>query len=236
VPAGAAIVSKTTSVAPVSSHELGHPEEPRVKRSKLDSDNSDADTARESDDEIPFDLTEHLQQTTEAPEPQVETEAVSEVVKHRIRGKRPADGSDFPARASIQKVEHDRLKGIEAEKASKVRKLNKAALKTAEQSFAQNPEAFTIPEPPSVDVPKGWRPHITLDIRQKATHPILYCDTCGWVAWQEAHSKLREECEDIKKGSRTTLRLLQCDIVPTKGARLPLQLRKRNGAPFDKRR
>ena len=234
-PAGAAVES---CQAPLPPNEPGHPEEPRLKRSKLGLDDSDAEPATESEDEIPFDLSSHLLPSTGAALPQAATENPdNEVVKRHIRGKRPADGTDFPARALVQKAEHDRLKGIEAEKASKVRKLNKAAARTAEQSFAQNPEAYTSPDPPSVDVAVGWRPHISHDIRQMATHPISYCNTCGWFANNRAaHSKLREECEDIKKGSRTTLRLLQCDIVPTKGAKLPLHLRKRNWAPFDKRR
>ena len=143
VPTGAAVES---CQAPLPPNEPGHPEEPRLKRSKLGLDDSDAEPATESEDEIPFDLSSHLLPSTGASLPQAAAENPdNEVVKRRIRGKRPADGTDFPARALVQKAEHDRLKGIEAEKASKVRKLNKAAARTAEQSFAQNHEAFTIP-------------------------------------------------------------------------------------------
>ena len=125
---------KRTPALPI---ELGHPEGPRLKRSKIGLDDSDADTVQESEDKVPFDLSEHLQQTAEAPQPKVVTEDPgSDVVKRRIRGKRPSDGSDFPARALVSKAEHDRLKGIEAEKDSKVRRLNKAAMQVAELAFA----------------------------------------------------------------------------------------------------
>ena len=83
------------------------------------------------------------------------------MVKRRIRGKRPSDGSDFPARALVPKAEHDRLKGIEAEKVSKVRRLNKAAMQVAEQAFAQNPEVCANQEEQAVDVPDEQAPHIT---------------------------------------------------------------------------
>ena len=135
----------------------------------------------------------------------------------------------------VNKAEGARLKDIEAEKAGKIRKLNKAAKIAAERAFFQNPEIAAEPEAPIVNVPAGWAAHITHDIRQMASHPISYCNICGWFAKHGTHSKLAQECEGLKRGSQTTLRLLQCDVVPRKGAKVPQHCRKRDWAPNQRR-
>ena len=107
----------------------------------------------------------------------------------------------------------------------------------AVQAFNANPASFAEAAAGDTvaDEACGNGPHITHDLRQMLTHPITYCNTCAHFAWHGTHSKLRKPCEPILKGNKTSLRLLQCDIVPKKGAKLPLHLRKRAWAPGEKR-
>jgi len=203
-------------------------------------DDSDGEAANESDGEVGFDLSALLNQAAQAPRlTQSNVAQGVEVVKRRITGKRAADGTDFPAKALISKAEQARLKSIEVEQQAKVRRLNKAAMTAATRALAQNPELSTGAgeerQSQEEEVDNPLAPHTSHDIRQMATHPYSYCNRCSHFSLHGTHSKLKKPCEPLKSGNRYTLRLLQCDVVPCKGAKVPLEFRKRNWAPFKKR-
>ena len=129
-------------------------------------------------------------------------------------------------------AEYTRLKGIEAEREAKVCRLNKAADAAAYRDFFQNPEiAGGIDEQQlqeDAEQPSASAPHMSHDMRRMATRPISYCNVCSHFAWHGARSKLTKPCEPFKRGNAYALQLLQCDVVPAKGAKVPLHMRKRN--------
>ena len=170
---------------------------PRPKRLKLDFDDSDGEAASGSEGEAGFDLSALLNQAATAPKLK-QADADKQEVKRRIRGKRAADGSDFPVRALVCKTEHARLRGIEEEKLAKTRRLNKAADAVAVRAFAQNPKLSTDAgeevQSQEVEVENPLAPHISHDIRQMATHPYSYCDRCSHFALHGTHSQLKKPC------------------------------------------
>ena len=157
------------------------------------------------------------------------------IPKRRVRGKTPAHLTGFSAEILVTKLERKQLAGIEYEKKLKVRRLDANAMAVAQLAFASQPELLTGPEcdPGDSTLVAEMRddraPHISHVLRQMATHPIVFCNTCGKWAGQNNHSQLSQECEPILRGYKHALRLLQHDIVPGRGAQLPASAKRKPG-------
>ena len=93
--------------------------------------------------------------------------------------------------------------------------LSRHQLSTSEVSIPRN------------DLPKQQcqKPHPSHDIAFLHKHPgIIWCRRCA--AWSK-NVKLKAlglECQGLKEGNRTQLRLLQCGIAPYSGVRMPRHL------------
>ena len=125
------------------------------------------------------------------------------------------------------------MAGLEREKQVKRQCVSNRAWANAVTAVVNQPEllaavgaAENVPE-----VVDDNPPHISHDIRQMSSARVIFCNTCSHWAFHGKHSLLARECAPLLSGNRTTLRLLQCEIVPTKGAKLPIALRKRQWAP-----
>ena len=125
------------------------------------------------------------------------------------------------------------MAGLEREKQVKRQCVSNRAWANAVTAVVNQPELVAVAGA-AEDVPEVIDenpPHISHDIKQMISARVIYCNTCSHWACHGKHSLLARECEPLRSGNRTTLRLLQNDIVPTRGAKLPVALRKRQWAP-----
>ena len=164
------------------------------------------------------------------------------VVKRRIFGKAAASETvGFPTQPQITKTEQRRLRGIEKEKARKLTIEDNKAKARARASLLHNPglagnlgdEAQGHGEDAVVD---PLAPHPTHDLGEMVSAAVTYCNNCSHWLWHNKQSKLAKQCEPLLRGNATVLGLLQCDVVPVKGAKLPLHMRKRSWAPGQPKR
>ena len=173
-------------------------------------------------------------------EPTHLAEGYIEVKKRRVAGKTPAEQTvGLPVNPQITKQEQRRLKGIEAEKKRKRKIEDNRANAKARRAVIDDPalahgsdEAQPEVEDDEVDL---MAPHPSHELKQMRKHAITYCNTCSHWAWHNKHSKLTERCEPIERGNQYVLRLLQCDVVPCKGAKIPNEFKKRNWGPGQKK-
>ena len=137
----------------------------------------------------------------------------------------------------ISKVEQKRMAGLEREKQVKRQRVSNRAWANAVTAVVNQPELVAVAGVSEVatEVVDENPPHISHDIKQMISARVIYCNTCSHWACHGKHSLLAQECEPLRSGNRTTLRLLQCDVVPAKGAKLPVALRKRHWALGEKR-
>ena len=179
---------------------------------------------------------------TEAPETKSThlAEGYIEVKKRRVAGKTPAEQTvGLPLNPQITKQEHMRLRGIAAEK-KRTRKIedNRANAK-ARRAVIEDPafahgsdEVEPDVEDDEVDL---MALHPSHDLKQMRKHAITFRNTCSHWAWHNKHSKLTKRCEPLKRGNQCVLRLLQCGVVPCKGAKIPSAFKKRNWGPVQKK-
>ena len=183
-------------------------------------------------------------------------ESAPVISKRRLGLKTPAAQTEFPHNRLVTRVALKRLKGIEREANTKRIRLDKQASSRAERAVQSQPslvmhEEATLPPavsesdgvdllapleilqpgPGHFDVDDMRAPHPTHDLRRMISHPITYCNTCGHWARQNRHSLLVIRCEEIKRGFRNTLKLLQNDVVPEAGAKIPAAARVKRGRP-----
>ena len=85
------------------------------------------------------------------------------------------------------------------------------------------------------DVIDPFASHVSQDLHQMRSHAITFCNNCSHWAWHNKHSKLTKRCGPLKRGNQYVLRLLQCDVVPCKGAKIPTVFEKRNWGPGQKK-
>ena len=72
-------------------------------------------------------------------------------------------------------------------------------------------------------------PHVTHDIRHMASRPVMYCNNCGKWAQENSHSQLQMPCLDILRGYKHVLRLLQNDVLPGPGPKIPAAAKQKPG-------
>ena len=82
-----------------------------------------------------------------------------------------------------------------------------------------------------VEVVDPMAPHPSHELKEMSSAAVTYCNRCSHWAWHNKHSNLPKPCEPLLRGSHTVLNLLRCDVVPTKGAKVPLHLRKQPVGP-----
>ena len=141
-----------------------------------------------------------------------------------------AETVGLPLAPQVTKQEQRRLKGIEKERKRKqVIEDNRARAK-ATRSVIDNPSlchsAATEIGDDEVDI---LEPHCSHDIKQMQSHAITFCNNCGKWAFFNQHSQLALPCLEIKRGYKHTLRLLQNDVVPGEGAKLPASAKLKPG-------
>ena len=160
----------------------------------------------------------------------------------RLGEKQPPQETNYPDTALVTRAEQKRLKGIEDESAKKKRKAEKAAAAEAVAAFVRQPElthavgqSEAAVEVEHVAVPTATEEdgvHPSHDMRSFASAEglIIYCDTCGkWQKHNAHRSKLDEQCEAIKEGTKSQRKLLRNHIVPGNGAKLPSHIRTKGG-------
>ena len=81
----------------------------------------------------------------------------------------------------------------------------------------------------NLDVDNMRALHPTHDLRRMATHATTYCNTCGRWAQHNVHSPLTLRCEPIIRGKKHALRLVQHDVIPEPGAKIPFAARLKPG-------
>ena len=122
--------------------------------------------------------------------------------------------------------EFKRRNSIVQEAKKKVRRQDRATETRARNLIAQNPdETNEMPDEELEDLAVDADiPHATHDLRHLRSDPNgMFCNLCGLWSRDQRHSKLHEECQlPIKPGNKKSLRLLQCDLRPSKTARPPL--------------
>ena len=169
------------------------------------------------------------------------------VSKRRLGAKTPAASTHFPKNRLVDKAEQKRLKAVEREAEAKRRRLDKNASTRVALAFQRQPELATVavqeadggetqgqldmlqPGPGHFDVDNMRAPHPTHVLRRMASHPITFCGTCGHWARLNQHSLLTERCMPINRGYKHTLRLLQHDVVPGTGAKIPMAAKQKHG-------
>jgi hypothetical protein len=57
----------------------------------------------------------------------------------------------------------------------------------------------------------------------------IFCKNCSCWASKVKLRLLATPCQGIRVGSKSTLRLLECGVLPIAGAKLPAHLKKRHG-------
>ena len=174
--------------------------------------------------------------------------------KQRLGVKTPALHTNFPTNRLVDKVEHKRLKAIEREAEVKRRRLDKRAGVVAARAIQLQPSlANAVDELDTgsaqveganetavpfaelrvgngiFDIDDMRALHPSHDLRRMATHDITYCNTCGKWAQHNLHSQLTDRCEPINRGKKHALRLLQLDVIPLLGAKIPSSARLKSG-------
>ena len=200
---------------------------PTMKRTRCQFDDSEGEDFGIHDDEF----------VQELDVPELGLAAVPHVAKatkRRIGFTTPAsETSGFPLQPQVTKQEQRRLKGIEKEKARKAAIADNKAKARAKSSVLNDPSL--VGEVAEVqaeeEVVDPFAPHPSHDLREIKSAAVTFCSSCSHWAWHNKHSKLAKPCEPLLRGNHTVLRLLQCDVVPVKGAKLPLHLRKRSWGP-----
>ncbi len=92
---------------------------------------------------------------------------------------------------------------------------NKARAR-ARTSVINDPSPGSVVEEPEVEV-DVVDPYATHESRE--------------LRWHNKHLKLTNPCLPLLRGNQCVLRLLQCGVVPAKGAKVPEHLKKRNWSP-----
>ena len=202
---------------------------------------SEADDPRQDDDDAIFFDCEEPQPTDDEVE-QTSTDTAKAIANFVETKKRRAATKTapeltigLPMNPQITKREQRRLKGIEVERKRKQTiddnrakaKARRAVIDDLALAHADDEELHGIDDD-AVDL---QAPHPSHDLRQMRTHAITYCNTCSHWAWHNKHSKLTQRCKELKRGNQTVLRLLQCDVVPEKGANVPAEFKKRSWGP-----
>ena len=139
----------------------------------------------------------------------------------------------LPINAQITKQEQRRLKGIDNERKRKREIDDNRARASAKRAVLNDPSLGHGTEEAVADVGDDevdiHAPHPSHALREMRTHAITYCNTCSHWSWHNKHSKLVKRCEPLLRGNANALKLLQCNIVPGSGERVPKEFQARRG-------
>ena len=147
----------------------------------------------------------------------------------RLVSRTPATSTVHSNTPLITAEELRKHKSVAKEKSKVVKSASKQAKSVAVAAIRANPELTHHELIAGGIVTEELAPHSTHDIRHMASHPIIYCNSCGKWASLNVHSQLQGPCEEIKRGYKHVLRLLQHDVVPGHGAKIPLAARQKPG-------
>ena len=153
--------------------------------------------------------------------------------RRKLEAKQPPQATDYTARALVTRAEQKRMKRIESEAAKKKQTIQRAASAEAVAALVQQPElTHEVNHPAGAAEGTRHKPHESHDMRTftTSTAVIIYCDHCGkWQRHDAGRSKLAGECQKIKEGSKSGLKLLRHKIIPEKGAVLPASVKTKGG-------
>ena len=150
-------------------------------------------------------------------------------IARRLSARTAATETLYSNTPLVTAVENKKARAVAKEKAMVKQKINKAAVSSAIAAIKENPELANGDEVAGGIVDASLAPHISHDIRHMASYPIIFCNSCGKWARDNQHSKLKEPCEEIKRGTKCNLKLLQHDVIPVAGAKLPLAAKSKAG-------
>ena len=143
-------------------------------------------------------------------------------------GKTPAVNTDWTDRPLVTMKEFKRRSSIIKEEKNKVRRQDRAKGTQARRLIGQHPDDTNeVPDEEADGIAtEADIPHHSHDLKRLRSDPkVVFCNSCGQWSRDQRHSKLSIECQlPIKPGNKKSLRLLQCDIRPSKGATIPLNM------------
>ena len=145
--------------------------------------------------------------------------------KRRLGGKTvPSEAPAFPQRPLLNRTKfrilQHKLKQHELEQRRAARSIRAESVRLLGLQFHGNgaedtDKEYELPAPTHVPHPSHWIS--TLAGNQRA----IWCKACGSWSISTNLKGLSNICKGLHRGRNSTLRLLQCGILPVAGARLP---------------
>ena len=149
---------------------------------------------------------------------------------HRLRAKTPAHMTNYFNTALATKTDYKvKMSQLKAKK-SAFRFAQRTGKQIAIRSLAAQPELARGLQEEQVGVPplagaKCSTPHPSHNIQTLATNSnIIYCKTCSGWALRIKLKSLARQCEELKDGNKSRLRLLEAGVAPYPGAKMPAHL------------
>jgi len=169
----------------------------------------------------------------------IETEepVVGRIKRRRLHGKTNPSETGYTVRPLLKKGEHKiKMQQWKVKKRKQEAEL-KAARKRAVEMLAWQAPIGAFDENERGEVSPLMSPH--------ASHRILalqgggntiYCKQCGYWSSRVKLRHLANPCVGLQTGNRSTLRLLECGIMPAPKANIPANLKLRHGCSHRRRR
>ena len=160
-----------------------------------------------------------------------QNEGEGTAIKRRLRTKtNPSQAPGFPTRELLKlgefRIRQHKLKKAKAKRDTERRAVRQRAI---ELLARQPPGAAMDIDEWSFDGPIT-NPHSSHRILAlHGNSDTIFCKNCSCWASKAKLRLLATPCQGIRVGSKSTLRLLECGVLPIAGAKLPTHLKKRHG-------
>ena len=147
--------------------------------------------------------------------------------RRRLQVKTNPDGTGYTLRPLLKRAEY-LIKKQQAKK--KIRKLQleaKAVRKRAIELLSMQAPLSAFDESELEGSYIAEHPHQSHRIvALNGQGSTIFCKRCGHWSSKSKLRLLAQECPGLQTGMRSTLRLLECGVVPAHGAKLPSHLKK----------
>ena len=142
----------------------------------------------------------------------------------------PSMAPAYPARRLLKLQEYRiRRFNIKQAKAKVDKQIKKVRMKAIEL-MARQPPAGAFEEDEWVAEDPIIHPHASHRISAlHGSSETIFCKRCGYWSSKASLRLLAEPCQGLKEGSKSTLRLLECGVMPGPEALIPPHLKKRHG-------
>ena len=149
--------------------------------------------------------------------------------KRRLRAKiAPAAVPAFPRRALLKRLEYQVRKSKLKKAQLEQRNAQKEIRRKAVELLSKQVEANTGDSDDDVAAVPLQSPHPSHHITTLASSKeVIWCKACACWSLRSKLRGLAARCEGMKLGKRSSLRLLQCGVMPAPKARIPPALLKK---------